>query len=86
MKKGADMTVLEIKKHLHNLIDAMENEVVLANFYEVMKKKATTPDGQLWTTLTNEERNELLQAADESELAENLIENEEMKKKYKNWL
>jgi len=43
-------------------------------------------DGQLWERLTNQEREELLLALEESEDPKNLISHDEMKKKHQKFL
>jgi len=80
------MKAIEIKKNFHLLIDSIENENLLINFYDLIKKRSSTTDGQLWNRLTQQEQEELLLALDESENFENLISHEEMIKKHKKWL
>ena len=80
------MTTIELKNNFHHLIDSIENEKVLQEFYELMLRKRTSQDGRLWAMLSTDEIAELLLANEESENPENLISNEEMKKKYSKWL
>jgi uncharacterized protein YaaW (UPF0174 family) len=56
------------------------------NFYDLMKTRTLTKEGQLWNRLTEDEQDELLMTLEESENPENLISHEEMKKKHKKWL
>jgi hypothetical protein len=76
------MTTLELKNNFHHLIDSIENDNLLQKFYELMLKKRSTKDGDLWRKLSSEEVNELLKANEESEDAQNLIPDEEIRKKY----
>jgi len=80
------MTTLELKNNFHHLIDSIENENLLRKFYELMLRKRASKDGMLWSKLSEDEINELLQANEESENPDNLIPHDEMKKKYSKWL
>ncbi len=80
------MTTLEIKNNFHQLIDSIENENLLRKFYELMLRKRASKDGILWNKLSDEEREELLSANEESENPDNLISHNEIKKKYSKWL
>jgi hypothetical protein len=80
------MNTPELKKNFHNLIDHIDNESILISFYELMKKRATSEDGKLWSRLTKEDQESLLLTLEESEQSYNLIDHEEMKKKHGKWL
>ena len=80
------MNTIELKKSFHLLIDSIDNEDLLASFYDLIKKRSSTKEGQLWNRLTYKEQEELISALEESENPEYLISNDEMKKKHKKWL
>jgi hypothetical protein len=80
------MTTLELKNNFHHLIDSIENENLLQEFYELMLRKRASKDGKLWAMLSKDEIEELLLANEESENPDNLISHEDMKKKYSKWL
>ena len=80
------MTALELKNNFHHLIDSIENENLLQEFYELMLRKRSSKDGRLWAMLSKDEIEELLLANEESENPDNLISHEDMKKKYSKWL
>jgi hypothetical protein len=80
------MNTIELKKSFHLLIDSIDNENLLVNFYDIIKKRSSAKEGQLWEKLTNKDKEELLLALEESEDPENLISHEEMKKKHHKWL
>lgn len=80
------MNTIELKKSFHLLIDSIDNEDLLASFYDLIKKRSATKEGQLWDRLTYQEQEELISALSESENPEYLISNEEMKKKHGKWL
>ena len=80
------MTTMELKQNFHHLIDSIDNEKLLINFYELIKKKSSAEEGQLWNKLTDEEQKELLLSLEESKNPQNLISHEEMVNKHKKWL
>ena len=80
------MNTIELKKNFHLLIDSIDNENLLISFYDLIKKRSLTKEGQLWSRLTKPEQEELLLALEESENPENLISHEEMVTKHKKWL
>ena len=80
------MNALEIKRNFHNLIDSIDNEKLLSNFYDLIKNRISSKEGQLWKRLSKEEQKELLIAFEESQEPGNLISHDEMKKKHEEWL
>ena len=80
------MNTLELKRDFHNLIDNIDNESLLSNFYDLLKRRISSKEGKLWKGLTEKEREELNLAFEESEKPENLISHKEMRKKHEKWL
>lgn len=80
------MTTIELKNNFHQLIDSIENENLLLKFYELMRNRSISKEGNLWSRLSKEEQEDLLLAFNESENEENLIMHNEMMKKHKKWL
>mgnify|MGYP001233645066 CR=1 FL=1 len=80
------MNTIELKKNFHLLIDSIDNENLLVSFYDLLKERSSTKEGQLWDRLTKAEQEELLSALEESNNPENLISHEEMVTKHKKWL
>ncbi len=80
------MTTIEIRKNFHSLIDSIDNENLLLFFYDMMKRKSSSKEGQLWNKLSRDQKEELLLSNKESEDPSNLISHEEMKNKHKKWL
>ena len=80
------MNTIELKRNFHLLIDSIDNEDLLASYYDLIKKRSLTKEGQLWNRLTYQEQEELITALEESENPEYLISNDEMKIKHKKWL
>jgi hypothetical protein len=80
------MTTIEIRKNFHSLIDSIDNENLLLFFYDLMKRKSISKEGQIWNRLSNDQKQELLLSAQESENPDNLISHEEFKNNHKKWL
>ena len=80
------MNTIELKKNFHNLIDSIDNVNLLADFYDLLKKRLSGDEGRLWKGLTKIEQKELLMAFEESEDPDNLISHEDMRKKHEKWL
>ena len=80
------MNTIELKDNFHNLIDKISNENLLLDFYNLLKIRSATVEGQLVTRLSKQEHEELLLALEESDNDENMISHEEMKNKHKKWL
>lgn len=80
------MDLLRLKKDFHKLIDDINNEQLLLEFYSLIRKRIASRDGKLWKSLTKEELEELNLAFEESENPGNLISQEDILRKYKKWL
>ena len=78
------MNAIELKQNFHNLIDSIDNEKLLINFYDLMKKRSSDKEGQLWNRLTYQEQKDLLLSLEESKDTENLIDHDEMIKRHRN--
>jgi len=80
------MTTIEIRKNFHSLIDSIDNENILLLFYNLMKRKSTSKEGQIWNRLSNDQKQELLLSAQESDNPDNLISQEDFINNHKKWL
>ena len=80
------MNTIELKNNFHSLIESIDDENLLKNFYDLIKSKSISKPGQLWDRLNKNEQEELLTAFDESETQDNLIDFDTMKKKHQKWL
>jgi hypothetical protein len=75
-----------IKQKLHTLIDNIDNESLLTQVYELIYKKNSSKEGDLWNKLTTQQQQEVLLSLEESNDANNLISNDDVKKSHKKWL
>lgn len=79
------MALANIKTDFHQLIDKIENEELLAYFYQLLVQKSKSQNGQLWENLTDEEKRELLLADEESKDTQNWLSDEEVRQKHQKW-
>jgi len=75
-----------IKQKIYDLIDKIDNESILNQVYELIYKKSSSKEGDLWDKLTPYQQKELLQNLEESDDPQNLIPNEEVKTINRKWL
>jgi len=54
------MTTIELKSNLHKLVDNINDDGVLSEFYEILERANQTREGLLWGKLSNDEQQELL--------------------------
>lgn len=80
------MNKVELKTNLHSFIDQIENTDLLREYYLEMKRLLTIKKSKIWDSLTDEQKNEILLSFNESEDEENLIDNDEVMKRYSKWI
>ena len=71
------MTAMELRANLHKVIDRIQNEELLHSIYDFLKTRENTKTGELWASLTNNQKKELLASYEESEDDDKLISNED---------
>ena len=81
-KKNGKMGTLELKSNLYRLLDKIENEQLLRTIYDFLKENESASEGQIWKTLTDEQKKEVYLSYEESQDEKNLIDWEQIKKKY----
>ena len=72
------MRAMELKSNIHSIIDNLESEQLLQSLYDFLKTKKNLRQGDVWTSLTEEQKKEVLLSFDESEEEENLLEREKV--------
>lgn len=77
------MTSIELKSNIKKIIDRINNERMLQAIYDFLKAKEDDKDEGAWSSLTEEEKQEILTSFDESEEEKNLIEAKKVFKKLK---
>lgn len=75
------MGTIELKLNLHKILDKIENEQLLRAIYDFLKQRENSVEGQIWKTLTEEEKKEVYLSYEESGDDKNLIDWEDVKKR-----
>lgn len=76
------MGTLELKSNLYKILDKIENEQLLQTIYDFLKQSENAEEGQIWKTLTEEQKKEVYLSYEESRDNKNLIDWEVVKKKF----
>ena len=76
------MGTIELKSDLHKILDKIENEQLLQTIYDFLKQGEAAEEGQIWKTLTEEQKKEVYLSYEESQDDKNLIDWDTVKKKY----
>jgi hypothetical protein len=76
------MGTIELKSNIHKIVDGIENEQLLKTLYDFLKIRDTNKSGH-WASLTEEQKQEVLLAYDESEDETNLVARENVFKRTK---
>ncbi len=77
------MSTVELKASLHQLIDGIQNSNLLESLHEILSEQGNAKEGQLWSSLTESQKQEVLEAYEESEDPDNLIPHSEVLNRYK---
>lgn len=77
---------MHTREQFHRLIDDIQDEESLKSYYTRIQRLQKVQSGDLWNSLTNEEKQELLIAYDESLDSGNLITHSQVKELYRKWL
>ena len=75
------MGAVELKLNIHKIIDRIQNEQLLKTLYDFLKVRETSSSGKLWDSLTEEQKQEVLLAFDESEEEGNLVDRKKVFKR-----
>ena len=75
------MSITEIKNNFHSLIDKVEDSETLMYFYKVFSDSLNNK----WE-ISDKERKQIMEAYEESEDENNLIDDEIVRDKYKKYL
>jgi hypothetical protein len=77
---------MKTKEDFHKLINKIENAEVLKGYFKLIQRLSSNQTGELWNSLSAEEKEELLLSYDESLDQNNLISHEHAKKQHDKWL
>lgn len=79
----AIMSTTELRSNLHRIVDSIEDERLLRAIYSFLQKRESSEDGRMWKQMTEEQKQEVLRAYEESEDDANLIDNKDIWKNIK---
>lgn len=76
------MSTIELKSDLIKILSKIEDEQLLRTVYEFLKQNENLESGKIWKNLTEEQKKEVYSSYEESLDDKNLIDWEDVKKKY----
>ena len=76
------MGTMELKSDLLKILDRIDDEQLLRTIYDFLKQSENAEVGQIWKTLTDEQRKEVYASYEESKDDNKLTSWEDIKKKY----
>ncbi|MEO9477840.1 MAG: hypothetical protein ABJG41_20020 [Cyclobacteriaceae bacterium] len=77
------MRTVELKANLHQLIDGIQNSNLLESLHDILSERKNSREGHLWNSLTDSQKQEVLEAYQESEDPKNLTPHTEVLRKFK---
>ena len=77
---------MRTKVAFHKLIDTIDNEQILKDYFELIQRLNSNQTGKLWDPLTSEEKEKLMLSYEESFDAKNLFSHEDVKGQHDKWL
>ena len=72
------MGTIELKTNLHKIVDRIEDERLLRAIYSFLEVRENSKEGLMWKSLTEEQKKEVLQAYEESEIDVNLVDDKDI--------
>lgn len=72
------MSTIDLKSNIHKIVESIQSEQLLQTLYDFLKSKEKSHPGKLWESLTEQQKNEVLLAYNESEDENNLIGSDEI--------
>jgi len=76
------MGTIELKSDLLKILNRIEDEQLLRAVYDFLKQREGAEVGQIWKTLTDEQKKEVYASYEESKDDNSLTSWEDVKKKY----
>ena len=77
------MRTTKLKSSIHQIVDRIQSVQLLETIYDFLKTRENTKPGEIWKSLTDEERSEVLLSFEESEDEQNLVDIDEVIKRNK---
>jgi uncharacterized beta-barrel protein YwiB (DUF1934 family) len=76
------MGTIQLKSNLHKILDKIDDEKLLRTVYDFLVQGEKAKEGQIWDTLTEEQKNEVFLSYEESNDDKKLIDWKTLKNKY----
>ncbi len=80
------MNKTKLRSNLHKLIDQIDNQNLLEEYYKEIKSIIEKSRGNVWDKLTDEQKKDVLLSYEESEEDNHLLDHDTVMNKYKDWL
>jgi hypothetical protein len=80
------MNKATLRSNLHKLIDKIDNQNLLEEYYKEIKSIIEKSRGNVWDTLTDEQKKDVLLSYEESEDDDRLLDHDTVMNKYKDCL
>ena len=77
------MSTVELKSNLHQLIDGILNTKLLESLHDLLSERKNVKAGTLWSSLSENQRKEVMDDYEESNNPENLTAHSKILRKYK---
>lgn len=72
------MKTIELKSNLHKIIDSITSDQLLHTIHDFLVSKENTESGSLWNSLTEEQKEEVMLAYEESNNETDLLDANEL--------
>jgi len=76
---------MKTREAFHKLIDEIGDETVLRSYYQLISVLNQNEEGELWNSLADDEKEELLVSYEESLSEENLVDHNVVMEKHLKW-
>jgi hypothetical protein len=80
---NGNMGTTELRSNLHKMVDSIEDVRLLRAIYAFLNAREHAENGKMWSSLTEEQKSEVLGAYDESDDDSNLISDDDVWKDVK---
>ncbi len=68
------MNTIKLKTNIHKIVDKIQSDQLLQTIYDFLKSRESSKPGKLWSSLTEEQKQEVILSFEESEDEGNLID------------
>lgn len=75
------MGTIGLKSNLYKMVDKIDDKQLLHAIYDFLKQRMSSEEGQIWKSLTEEQKEEVYLSYQESENEDSLIEWGDVRKK-----